>query len=226
MKATQNLLDMIQGARDSGLDVTTECYPYTAGMTRIESALFDEGWQEHYGIDYESLQWPETGEFLNASTFAEYRETGGWVIAHSTPQEAVDAAVTNPLAMIATDGIMNDGKGHPRTSGTYSLVLGRFVREKKSLSLMDAINKMTLMPAQRLEGRAPAFKNKGRIRVGADADIAIFDPGRIIDRSTYEQPTLPPEGMMHVIVNGVPVVRNARLQEGVAPGQGILAPAQ
>ena len=223
MRATERLLEMIAGAVAQGLDVTTECYPYTAGMTRIESALFDEGWQEGYGIDYDSLQWPETGEFLNASTFAERRETGGWVIAHATPPEAVRAAVISPLTMIATDGIMKGGIGHPRTSGTYSLVLGRFVRESNDLSLMDAIRKMTLMPAQRLETRAPAFKQKGRIREGVDADIAIFDPDAIIDNSTYEQPTLPPRGMAHVLVGGVPVVSDGKLSEGTTPGKGIKA---
>ena len=125
--------------------------------------------------------------------------------------------------MIATNGIMKDGKGHPRTSGTYSLVLGRYVREYNDLTLMDAIRKMTLMPAQRLETRAAAFKNKGRIREGADADIAVFDPHVIIDTSTYEQPTLPPQGIAHVLVNGVPVVSGGRLKEGATPGKGIKA---
>lgn len=223
MRSTSQVLQMIAGAQQRGIDVTTECYPYTAGMTRIESALFDEGWQEQYGISYESLQRPDTGEFLTASTFAQYREEGGWIIAHSTPQDDVDIAVTSPLTMIATDGIMNEGKGHPRTAGSYSLVLGRYVRERKLLSLMDAIAKMTIMPAKRLENRAAAFENKGRIKVGADADIAIFDPTTIIDRSTYEEPTLPPVGMQHVLVGGHFVVRDGQLQAGATPGRGILA---
>jgi dihydroorotase len=125
--------------------------------------------------------------------------------------------------MIATDGLMHSGKGHPRTAGTYSLVLGRYVRERKQLSLMDALRKMTIMPAQRLEGRAPAFLNKGRIREGADADITIFDPNSVLDRATYEQPALPPVGMLHTIVNGSFVVRDGELQRGAAPGKGIKA---
>ncbi|MCH8827538.1 MAG: amidohydrolase family protein [Chloroflexi bacterium] len=223
MRATAQVLHMVQGAQQRGLDVTTECYPYAAGMTRIESALFDDGWQEQYGISYENLQRPDTGEFLTASTFAQYREEGGWIIAHSTPQDDVDVAVTSPLTIIATDGIMNDGKGHPRTAGSYSLVLGRYVRERKLLSLTEAIAKMTIMPAKRLENRATAFKNKGRIKAGADADITIFDPATVIDRSTYEQPTLPPVGMRHVLVGGHFVVRDGQLQAGATPGQGILA---
>lgn len=223
MQVVPELLQMITGARLRGLDVTTECYPYTAGMTKIESALFDDGWQDHYGIDYEQLMWPDTGEYLTASTFAKYRETGGWVITFSTPEDSMSAAVQSPLTMIATDSIIENGKGHPRTAGSFSKVLGHYVREKGELDLMEAISKMTIMPARRLERRAPKFANKGRLNVGADADITVFDPNVVIDRSTYTDPTLPPLGINYVIVNGVPVVSRGELEEGAVPGQGILA---
>jgi dihydroorotase len=133
----------------------------------------------------------------------------------------VAVAVTSPLTMIASDSYWEGGTGHPRTSGTFSRVLGRYVREARSLSLMGALRKMTLMPAQRLEGRVAAMKNKGRLRVGADADITIFDAGRVIDRSTYRDPGLPPLGIRHVIVNGIAVVANEQLVEGVFPGKAI-----
>ena len=190
-------------------------------MTGIESALFGEGWQDRYGIDYGDLQWAETGERLTASTFAEYRETGGMVIVHSMRQEIVDGAVSSPLTAIASDGFLRDGKGHPRTAGCYTKVLGHYVRESRVISLMDAIRKLALMPAQRLESVAPAFKKKGRVSVGADADLILFDPDRVIDRSTYKDPTLSPEGMLHVLVNGVSVVSDGVIQEGVLPGKGI-----
>ena len=93
------------------------------------------------------------------------------------------------------------------------------------LSLMDAIRKMTLMPAQRLEARVPAMHQKGRLRVGADADITIFDPSRVLDRSTYREPSLPPVGIQHVIVNGVSVVTNGQAVEGVGPGKAVRAGA-
>ena len=223
LHATGATLGMVQGARDQGLDVTTECYPYTAGMTAIDSALFSEGWEQKYGISYDSLQWADTGERLTASTFAEYREIGGMVIVHSTPQDAVDTAVTSPLTAIATDGFLRNGKGHPRTSGTYSLILGRYVRERKALSLKDALAKCSLMPAQRLERRAPAFATKGRIRPGMDADIVVFDADRVIDNSTYEQPALPPTGIEYVVVGGKAVVEAAEVVEGALPGVGIKA---
>lgn len=223
MHATGNTLAMIRGVRERGLDVTTECYPYAAGMTAIDSALFSEGWQQKYGISYDSLQWAETGERLTSSTFAEYRETGGMVIVHSTPQDAVDIAVASPLCAIATDGFLRNGKGHPRTAGTYSLILGRYVRERGLLSLSDALSKCSLMPAQRLQKRAPAFARKGRIRQGMDADIVVFNPDTVIDNSTYEEPSLPPTGMEYVVVGGTPIVEHGEVVEGIAPGMGVRA---
>ena len=223
MHATGDTLNMIRGARERGLDVTTECYPYAAGMTAIDSALFSEGWQQKYGISYDSLQWAETGERLNSSTFAEYRETGGMVIVHSTPPDAVDTAVTSPLCAIATDGFLRSGKGHPRTAGTYSLILGRYVRERRLLSLSDALSKCSLMPAQRLQDRAPAFTRKGRIGQGMDADIVIFNPETVIDNSTYEDPALPPTGIEYVVVGGTPVVERGEVVLGIAPGTGVRA---
>ncbi|MGH9661432.1 MAG: amidohydrolase family protein, partial [Bryobacteraceae bacterium] len=106
-------------------------------------------------------------------------------------------------------------------AGTFSRVLGRYVREQKALSLADALRKMTFLPAQRLEKSVPAMRTKGRLRPGADADLTIFDPGRVIDRATFDSPAVPSEGIVHVLVNGVFVVRDRRLVEGVAPGRPI-----
>ncbi len=225
MRAVPRLLQMIEEARGNNLDVTTECYPYSAAMTGIESALLAEGWQDVLGIDYEGLEWAETGERLTASTFAEYREIGGAVIMHMIPEPMMEEAVTSPLTAIATDGYLKDGHGHPRTSGSYSKILGRFVRETGVLSLMDAVRKASLMPAQRLEPLAPLFRKKGRVAVGCDADLMVFDPARVIDRATYQDPIAPPDGMPHVLVNGVPVVRDGEVVEGVFPGRGTRAPA-
>jgi dihydroorotase len=135
----------------------------------------------------------------------------------------VAAAITSPLTIIASDAYWQNGTGHPRTTGTFSKVLGRYVREggAHSLSLMEAIRKMTLMPAQRLEARVPAMRQKGRLRVGADADITIFDASKVLDRSTYREPSLSPVGIQHVIVNGVSVVSKGQAVDGVAPGKAV-----
>ena len=222
--ATPKLLQMIGEAKSRGLDVTTECYPYIAGMTDIKSAIFDEGWQEVFNIDYKDLQWAATGERLTKETFDRYRKTGGMVAVFSMTEEVVDTAIASPLTIIASDGILEKGKGHPRTAGTYSRVLGNYVREKKTLTLMDALTKMTLMPAQRLERRVPSMKNKGRIRIGADADLTIFDPQSITDQSTFQDPAKFAVGIKFVIVNGIPIVRDGQLQLGVFPGRSIRAP--
>jgi dihydroorotase len=225
LRNTPDLIAMVEGARRHGLDVTTECYPYTAGSTALQSAVFDPGWQEAMGITYKDIQWAETGERLTAETFEKYRKQGGIVVIHSIPEEAARAAVSNPIVMIASDGMMITGaKVHPRGQGTFSRVLGHYVRDEKALDLMTALRKMTLMPAQRLEKRAPAFQNKGRIRIGSDADITVFDAGRVIDKATYDDPLEYSEGIQFVLVNGVPVVKDGRLIESVFPGRAARAP--
>src|SRR5438132_300418 len=225
LKNTPRLIAMVKGARDRGLDVTTECYPYTAGSTQLESAIFDPGWQDRQGITFKDIQWTKTGERLTAGSFEKYRKEGGTVVIFSIPEEATRVAVADPLVMIASDGMPLTGtKIHPRGQATVSRVLGHYVREEKALDLMTALKKMTLMPAQRLEKRAPMFKDKGRIRVGADADITVFDASRVIDKATYEEPLQYSEGIQFVFVNGVAVVKDGQLVDGVFPGRAARAP--
>ena len=221
LSQTATLLRMIEGARKHGLDITTEAYPYTAAMTGLETAIFDEGWQEKMGIGYKELQWVATGERLTAESFARYRKLGGMVVIHSIPEEIARLAVAHPMVMIASDGIITAGKGHPRGAGTYARVLGRYVREQQALTLMNALRKMTLMPAERLAKATPAMSAKGRIKIGADADPAIFDAARVIDRATFENPAQFSEGFAHVLVNGVFVVRDGKLIENTKPGSAI-----
>jgi len=217
LRETPVCLRMIEGARRRGLDVTTEAYPYTAGMTDLSSAIFDGDWQGRQGgMSYGELQWAATGERLTADSFARYRKQGGMVIIHSIPEEMVRVAMSNPLVMIASDGILDNGKGHPRAAGTYARVLGRYVREQHALSLMDALRKMSLMPAERL-----GVQSKGRLQVGADADIAVFDPEHVIDRATFDKPAQYSEGISYVLVGGAFVVKNGQIVDGVAPGRGL-----
>ncbi len=224
LKNTPRLIAMVKGAREHGLDVTTECYPYTAGSTQLESAIFDSGWQERQGITYKDVQWTKTGERLTAESFEKYRKEGGTVVIFSIPEESARIAVADPMIMIASDGMPITGaRIHPRGQGTFSRVLGYYVREEKVLDLMTALRKMTLMPAERLEKRAPTFKDKGRIRVGADADITVFDANRVIDRATYEEPLRYSDGIQFVLVNGVTVVKDGRPVEGVFPGRAARA---
>jgi dihydroorotase len=113
---------------------------------------------------------------------------------------------------------------HPRGQGTFSRVLGHYVREEKTLDLMTALGKMTLLPAQRLEKRAPMFRDKGRIQIGADAEITLFDPNTIIDKATFENPLQHSAGISYVFVNGVAVIREGNLVSGISPGRAVRAP--
>lgn len=225
LSETPRTLQMIEEAAARGLDVTTEAYPYSAGLTSIESALLDP-YETAPDSVLGRLQWPVTGEWLDRESFRRYRIQGGSVVLHLNTAEMEALAIEHPLTAIASDGGLRGGVGHPRTAGTYARVLGHYVRDQGTLGLMDALRKMALIPAQRLEGWAPAFRDKGRIRVGADADLAIFDPSTVTDRATYAEPGLPAIGFRHVVVAGTPVVRDGEVVDGVLPGRGMKGEVQ
>jgi N-acyl-D-aspartate/D-glutamate deacylase len=217
-------LSMVEGARARGLDVTTEAYPYIAGMTAVNSALFNPGWREKLGIDYGDLVLPDTGEHLTKQRFDELHGSSvtRWVLIFANTQEVVDKVIPHPLVMIASDG----ATGHPRNAGTYSRVLAQYVREKGTVTLMDAIRKMTLMPAEMLERSTPAAQQKGRLQEGADADIVVFDAGTISDRATFEKPTEPSVGVRYLVVGGKLIVDEGKIVPEVFPGRAILGPGK
>ncbi|MGA2345090.1 MAG: amidohydrolase family protein [Candidatus Sulfotelmatobacter sp.] len=217
-------ISLIEGARARGLDVTTEAYPYIAGMTAINSAVFNPGWREKLGIDYGNLVVPDTGEHLTKERFDELHNSSKpqWVLIFSNTQEIVDAVIPNPLVMIASDGI----ESHPRNAGTFARVLAQYVRQKKTLSLMEALRKMTLMPAQMLERSTPGAHRKGRVQEGADADVVIFDPQTIADRSTFEKPMEPSVGVQYLLVGGTVVIDEGKMVPNVFPGRPLLGPGK
>jgi dihydroorotase len=193
-------------------------------MTDIASGVFDEGWRESLAIDYRDLLWAASGERLTAATFAAHRKTGGMVAVFSIPEEAIRAALSDPAVMVASDAVMHEGKGHPRSAGTNARLLGLYVREQRVLPLMEALRKITLLPAQRLERRAPMLSRKGRIQSGADADLTIFDPARVRDLATWEAPATPPQGIGYVLVGGTAVIEQGHLRAGEHPGRSVRAP--
>ena len=227
LRSVAVVLDMIRGAQFRGIDVTTEVYPYTAASTNLGSAIFDPGWRERVGADYGDLEWVATGERMTEESFAARREEGGWVIAHIIPEATVETALADPIVMVASDGVpFVDGRAHPRGAGTFARVLGRYVRDKGTLSLMEALRKMTLMPARRLEASVPQLGSKGRIRLDADADVTVFDPDTVLDRATFPRPAQPSAGVLHVIVGGTFVVRDSQLVEDTFPGVAIRRPTR
>merc|ERR1740121_1782455 len=112
-------------------------------MTRLDSGVFEPGWQDRLKIRPEDIEWIETGERLTATSFAQRRAEGGLVAIHSMSDEIVDLCIRNPRVMIASDAIpfSEDGKGHPRSAGSFCRVLGEYVRKREVLSLVDALRK-------------------------------------------------------------------------------------
>jgi N-acyl-D-aspartate/D-glutamate deacylase len=112
---------------------------------------------------------------------------------------------------------------HPRTAGTFARTLRTYVRENRDMELVEAIRRSATLPAQMLEPFTPAMRRKGRLQVGADADVIAFDPERISDQATYERSCRPSTGFRHVLVNGVPVIEDGLLDRSAMPGRPIRA---
>ena len=123
--------------------------------------------------------------------------------------------------MIASDGV----PGHPRNTGTFGRIFAQYVRERRSLALMDAVRKMSYMPAIRLERSTPEARKKGRVQVGADADLVILDPETFRDQSTFEKPAVPSTGVRYLLVNGTLVIDGGAIVPGIAPGRALVGPS-
>lgn len=236
-------MSMIAAARARKLPITTESYTYGASSTTVGAALFSDEAREKKSIDTSSIEF--NGQPLDDASFAKLRseEPGSVVVFHflKLPQEqaTLDKAVLGEGVAIASDAmpwadkrtgqlIGNDvwplpdyAFAHPRSAGTYTRLLSYWVREQKTLSLVEAVQKASLIPAQILEASVPQMAKKGRLQVGMDADVIVFDPVTVRDRATFTQPNQTAEGMQHVFVNGVPVIRQGQLDMEAAPGKAV-----
>ncbi len=197
----EDFLAMMDQWAEAGLDISADCYPYTAFSTFIGAATYDAGFLERYDIGYEAIEIAE-GEFqgqrCTEALFQRLRKEAPrtLTLAHVMNQADIDQALRHPLVMVASDGLINGRQGHPRAAGTFPRVLGEYVRKRKVLTLEQAIEKMTVLPARRL-GIA-----KGTLQVGADADITLFDLGVVEDQADFSHPLKPPTGIKGVFVNG------------------------
>ncbi len=214
---TDEALSMIESAYNAGIDVGFDVYPYDAFCSLIGSPVFDDGCLERWGVDYSAIKVVEgkySGKICTPEIFMDKRthEPQSMVVAFVMDEEEIIRAMQHPMAIIASDGRIISGQGHPRSAGTFPRVLGQYVREQGCLDLVDAINKMTGMPAERLR-----LGSRGRIREGFFADLTVFDYDQINDRATYEEPTLSPDGIKAVVVNGVEVVKGSKMT-GNLPG--------
>ena len=169
----------------------------------------------------------QTQERLTEDRFFELRSQPGGLAVQTEfiPEEEMIMGLMSPLGIVSSDGggLVN-GRGHPRSVGTFGRFLGRFVRDLQVVSWMEGIEKITLLPAQRLDKAIPRMARKGRLQVGMDADVTVFDPTTVRERATYANPAQMSEGISYVIVNGTLVLERGTILEGVASGQWLRHP--
>ena len=195
------VLEQIDSYKLNGLDIAMDCYPYFAFSTRLGTPTYDPGWLERYHCGYDVLEYCEgkyKGQRATEETFHEQRASFPECITvcYVMKEEDVRLAFRHPAVMLGSDGLMNNGQGHPRAAGSFPRFLAEFAR-KGTLTLYQAVEKMTAQPAARL-----GFANKGRLNVGADADITVFDYDTIQDGATFAQPALHPQGIEYVLIGG------------------------
>lgn len=248
MRDISRIAELLRGAQARGLRITTEAYPYGAGSTVVGAELFRGNWRERLGGatagDIELRGVP-----FNDATLAEAQEKtpGAWIISHflrpdrnPADQEYLDQSVLFPNGAIASDAMPWTSKGqpidgdvwplpddafaHPRSAGTFTRFLRDYVRERQKVTLREALRRMTLIPAQILEESVPQMQRKGRVQVGADADLIAFDLATVSERGTFTQPNQTAIGMRYVIVNGTPVIREGVLVRDAFPGRAIRRP--
>jgi cytosine/adenosine deaminase-related metal-dependent hydrolase len=212
----------LEQARADGTDVTACMYPYDYWATYLASPRFNPGWQQRFRIGYSDLVVPGTGERLTEATFRKYQAQNKLVAAYAIPDEDVVTGLQTDWIMIGSDAILTpSNNNHPRSTGCFTRVLGRYVRDQGHLSLMQALAKMTILPARRLDKRVPALQTKGRLQIGADADITIFDPATVGDTSTIDNPAQMAKGVEYVLVSGQLVKEHDTLHRDVRPGTPI-----
>jgi N-acyl-D-aspartate/D-glutamate deacylase len=226
MSATPKMIQLFHDARDHGIDVSTEIYPWDASTDVIRSVIFDPGWEERWGVTVNDLQSTVTGKRLTIEEFNALRTGSGedGVLMHMNTEETITRALQDPLVLIASDsGDIENRFSHPRSAGTFARVLGHYVRDIGAITLEQAIDKMSLMPAKRLEAFVPAMKRKGRLQVEADADLILFDPATVSERARYLDAKEYSRGILYVFVNGQLVVDNGKIVHGAFPGRPVYA---
>lgn len=227
MKNIDFFLAEINQAKIDGVDITTEVLPYNAGSALISSAVFGRDWQAIFNITYSDVEWPATGERFTQQSWERRRqeEPNGVVVHHYVKESWTQTAIKDPSVIIVSDlmPMLSLDKNVAPHNGAFTKVISQYVRTEGLLTLPQALGRMTLMPAQRLEKIAPAFKRKGRIHVGMDADITVFDLAQLTSKASYKQSYQEAIGLASVIVGGQPIIANGEAVKDVYPGKRLLA---
>lgn len=249
LQDVERAAELISRAQAHGLKVTTEAYPYGTGSTVVSAGFFsDPAFSQRTGTDFGNIEMVATHRRLTGAADLSTETThnpSALVLWHFLDTEAnprhrdlLDVSVMFPGGAIASDAMPwsqpdgtlyegaewplgEDKTSHPRSSGTFTRFLRQWVRERQAVPMTEAIAKCTLIPARIMEGCAPAFRRKGRIGTGADADIVVFDPATVGERASFTHMNRPAEGMAHVLVNGVPIISQGALCPDATPGRPI-----
>jgi N-acyl-D-amino-acid deacylase len=221
-------LDMVDDARRKGLMVSVDSGMYSAFATFIGSTIYDQAYIRKFGWKYENML-VATGKYkgkrLTSEIYDELRKynVDESVICFAGIEEEIYEALKKDYVMLSSDtGPSPTGKtseGHPQNAGTFPRFFRKMVRERKDLTLLQAIKKCTLIPAITL-----GLSNKGRITEGVDADMVIFDMNKICDKAKFPDVGMPdakPEGIPYVIVNGKLIVNKSEIVENAMPGRCI-----
>jgi N-acyl-D-glutamate deacylase len=246
LAVTQDALDLIDAAYANGHQVVAEIYPYTYGATMVMADyLKPDNYQKNMGKTYSDIIATATMTPLTKETYENLYKTAPHtnVTFNNAVEADLELALAHPTALIASDAfpyvMKSDGSyaqdwdtpydavnGHPRGAGTHAKVL-QMVREQNLMPLMLAVSKMSYMYAKYLQDNGvPHMAHKGRIQVGADADIAIFDPNTVKQNATPANGGLPSTGIPYVVVNGTIVVKDSKVLKNVFPGKPIRLPVQ
>jgi N-acyl-D-aspartate/D-glutamate deacylase len=251
LRHVDRVLDVVSRAQAAGSRVTTEAYPYGAGMTGIGAAFLSPERLPERGLTPADLTYAPTGEQVGTERrLRELRadDPGGLaIIRHLDEDDPADRQVmlrslTFPDSIVASDAMPLTWSGgvpdqmtwplpgtvftHPRTAGTFARALRMLGGSDGRLGLTETLRRCSLLPAQLLETRVPAMRRKGRVRTGTDADIVVFDPATVRDQATYAQSTRPSAGIRHVVVNGELLVRDGAIRTGALPGKPVRAAAR
>lgn len=249
LQDVERAAELITRAQAQGLKVTTEAYPYGTGSTVVSAGFFaDPAFAARTGTGFSDIEMVGSRHRLTdrADLAREVdHDPAALVLWHFLDTEAnprhralLDVSVLFPGGAIASDAMPwsqpdgslyegpewplgDDKTSHPRSSGTFTRFLRQWVRERQSVSMIEAIAKCTLIPARIMDSCAPAFRRKGRLQPGCDADIVVFDPATVGERATFSHMNRPAAGMVHVLVNGTAVIADGDLVRDAAPGRPI-----
>lgn len=198
-------LGEVEAAIAEGLRMTSCMYPYEFWATYLKAARFDD-WQTKYGISYGDLQVAGTNERLTAETYEQARDNNALTAAFAIPASDIELGIQAPFMMIGSDAILErPHNNHPRSTGCFARTIGTYSRDRGLIDLPTALAMMTVRPADLLGISSPQMRRKGRLQIGADADITVFDPLTMSDSSTIENPAQESVGVTYVFVNGTEV---------------------